>query len=488
MNATAYSTAQSTWPAEFRATIRLAWPLVLTNVAQVALTTTDVILMGWLGPWALAGGALGHNLNFVFMIFVIGLVTATSPMVSIELGRRRHSVRDVRRTVRQGVWAAIAITIPIWVVLWNSEAIFLALNQDPETARHGASFLRTLQWAILPYAIYVVFRNFVASMERPMMALWVAGAAVPFNAVLVWALIFGKLGLPELGLPGAGLGTTITNTLMMVVFGVLLSLDRRFRRYHLFGRFWRPDWQRFREIWRIGLPIAATLTFEVSIFNAAAFLIGMISVDQLAAHTIAIQTASVAFMVPLGIGMAATVRVGLAYGRGDRAGIGMAGWSAFILAVGYACVTAIVFTTAGRPIAGLFLDLGEPAHRHVIALAVSFLALAGVFQLADAGQAAAIGMLRGLGDTRVPMIMAGLGYWGVGLAGGVVLAFPLGLEGAGVWIGLASGLAAVWAMLLWRWIRRERYGLTSNLSAEALESVVPPSRLSPASGGNAPAQ
>jgi MATE family multidrug resistance protein len=451
--------ARRAWAAEIRATLALAWPLILTNVAQIALATTDVIMMGWLGPDALAAGALAVNLNFAFLICGIGLVTATSPLIAIELGRKRHSVREVRRTVRQGFWAAITITVPIWVVLWQAEPILLALGQQAHLAHEAARYLHTFQWGFLPFLFYVVLRNFVAALERPLTALWIGGSAVAVNAMLVWSLMFGHFGLPALGLPGAGIGTTLTNTFMAVGLGVLVSLDRRFRRYRLFGRFWRADWARFRVIWRIGLPIAATLAFEVTIFNAAAFLMGLLGADQLAAHAIAMQIASLAFMVPLGLGMAATVRVGFAYGAGDGDAITRAGWSAYGIALVYACGTAAAMLFAGRELVGVFLDLDRPQNQVVIGLAVAFLVYAGLFQFVDAAQAVATGMLRGLGDTRVPMILAGIGYWGVGLPLGVLLAFPLGLEGSGIWIGLAAGLAAVAALMTIRWVRRGRLGL-----------------------------
>ena len=453
-------TSRAAWGAEIRATLRLAWPLVLTNVAQIALATTDVVMMGWLGPDALAAGALGTNLNFAFLIFAIGLVAATSPLIAIELGRKRHSVRDVRRTVRQGLWAAIAITIPVWVILWQAEAIFLALGQQPRLAHEGARYLHTYQWSFLPFLFYVVLRNFVSALERPRAALWIGLAGVAVNALLVWTLMFGHFGFPALGLPGAGIGTTLANIFMAGGLAVVISRDRRFRRYHLFGRLWRPDWVRFRQVWRIGLPIAVTLAFEVTIFNGAAFLMGLISAEALAAHAIAIQIASLAFMVPLGLGMAATVRVGLAFGAGNTAGITRAGWSAYGVGLIYACCTAAIMLLAGRQLVGVFLDLDAAANQAVIRLAVAFLIFAGLFQLVDTAQVVAAGMLRGLGDTRVPMIFAGIGYWGVGLPFGVFLAFWAGLEGSGIWIGLATGLAVVAAMMTTRWLGRERLGLT----------------------------
>ncbi|MEJ0012058.1 MAG: MATE family efflux transporter [Bauldia sp.] len=454
--------SQGAWSTELRATIALAWPLILTNLSQIALATTDVIMMGWLGPETLAAGALGANLNFAFLIFGIGLVTATSPLIAIELGRRSHAVRDVRRTFRQGIWAAITYAIPAWLLLWHAEWIFLRLGQQPALAANAASYLHTFMWSILPFLAYLGLRNFVSALQRPLAALWISGAAVGVNAFLVWLLLFGNLGFPRLGLPGAGIATTVTNILMFLGLAAIVMLDRKFRRYRLFGRFWRADWMRFREIWKIGIPIALTLGFEVTIFNAAVFLMGLISAESLAAHSIAIQIASVAFMVPLGLGNAATVRVGLAFGGANRAGMARAGWAAFVLAIGYACCTAAIMLVFGRELVGVFLKLDVPGNQTVIDLAVSFLVFAGIFQLADSGQAAASGMLRGLGDTRVPMLYAALGYWCIGLPLGVVLGFWTPLAGRGIWIGLATGLAVVAVLMTTRWARREKLGLTAS--------------------------
>lgn len=453
--------SREAWSAELRATFALAWPLVLTNLSQIALATTDVIMMGWIGPEALAAGALGANLHFAFMIFGIGLVTATSPLIAIELGRKRHSVRQVRRTVRQGFWAALVFVIPVWAILWHAEEILLAFGQEPHVAHNSHAYLHTYMWSMFPFLVYNVLRNFVSALERPLAALWISGAAIVVNAVLVWTLLFGHFGFPALGLPGAGLATTITNVLMVLGLAGLISVDRRFRRYHLFGRLWRSDWPRFREIFRIGVPIALTVGFEVTIFNAAFFLMGIIGAEALAAHSIAIQIASVAFMVPLGLGMAATVRVGLAYGAGDLAGVRRAGWTAYGTALVYACCTAFLMLTFGRSLVNIFLDADTPGNLPVIELAVQFVVFAGVFQFADAAQAVASGMLRGLGDTRVPMIYAAIGYWGVGLVLAVVLAFYAGMDGQGIWTGLATGLAVVAVAMTARWVRRERLGLTA---------------------------
>jgi MATE family multidrug resistance protein len=459
---------RAAWLAELRATLALSWPLILTNLAQNALMTSDVVLMGWLGPQALAAGALGTNLQFAFLIFGIGLVSATSPLIAEELGRKRHSVREVRRTVRQGLWAALTVAIPLWLVMWNGERILLAIGQDRDLARQAGDYIRALQWSLLPFLFYLVLRSFLAALERPGWALVMGILALPVNVAAAVVLMFGKLGAPAMGLVGAGWATTLSSTFLFAGLAVVAVLDRRFRRYHLFGRFWRPDWPRYRTLWRIGVPIGLTLAFEVTIFNAAAMLMGRIGADELAAHAIALQIASFSFMVPFGFGQAVTVRVGRAFGAGDPDGVTRAGWTAYGLGVGFMVFTALAMLLAPRLLVGAFLDLGDPRNAAVIGFAVSFLGLAAVFQLADGAQAVGSGMLRGLQDTRVPMIYAALGYWGVGLPLGVALAFGTSLRGVGIWIGLAVGLTVVALLMLYRWVKRDRLGLAIAADSAAL--------------------
>ncbi|MBM6593483.1 MATE family efflux transporter [Microvirga pudoricolor] len=456
-----HPTRRSAWTAELAATLALSWPLVLTNLAQHGLMASDVILIGRIGPEALAAGALGTNIYFAFLIFGIGLVSAVSPLVAEELGRRRHSVREVRRTVRQGLWASVTVTVPIWIVLWNGEAILNAVGQDPTLARDAGHYIRALQWSVLPFLIYLVLRSYLAALERPGWALLISILGIPVNFGVAWALIFGEMGLPALGLVGAGYATLVATTFMCLCLGLVIGLDRQLKRYHLFGRVWRPDWLRFRALWRIGVPIGLTLAFEVTIFNAAALLMGRIGIYELAAHNVVLQIASLCFMVPLGVGQAVTVRVGRAYGAGDREGVTRAGWIAFGLGVGFMVVTASLMLAAPHFLISAFLDLNDPRNAAVIGFALSFLVLAAVFQLADGAQAVGAGMLRGLQDTRVPMLFAAVGYWGVGLPLGIGLAFFTSLRGVGIWIGLATGLAVVACLMLWRWMRRDRLGLVA---------------------------
>ncbi|EKF19669.1 MATE family efflux transporter [Nitratireductor pacificus] len=444
------------WIAEVRATLALAWPMVLTNLAQIAMTTTDVMMMGRLGPQALAAGTLGYNLYFAPLIFGLGLLLAASPMMASALGRKLHSVRDVRRTVRQALWLAIAASIPIWLILWQAEAFLLWMGQEPALAKVAASYVRALQWAALPFFGYIVLRSFISALERPGWALTIMFIMVAFNVFANWCLMFGNLGFPALGVPGSGIATTLASTLMFFGMVAVVSLERRFRRFHLFGRFWRSDWPRFRELLRLGLPIAGSMTFEVTIFNAAALLMGLISAPALAAHAIAMQISSITFMVPMGLSQAATVRVGRAFGARNVEAITRAGWTAYAIGVGFMALMGLMMILMPKVLIGGFLDLTLPDNQQVIQLAVSFLALAALFQIFDGAQAVAGGMLRGLHDTKVPMIYSLCGYWGIGMTLGVMLAFPLDFGGVGIWIGLVSGLAVVSVLLFARWQNRSK--------------------------------
>lgn len=442
------------WREEAVATAQLAGPLILTNVAQSAINATDVVLLGWLGAHQLAAASIGVNLYIAFLIFGMGLVMAASPIMARQLGARRHSVRETRRTVRQAIWAAITISVPVWLILWHAEPILKLLGQDPTLSADAATLVRPLMFGYLPALGYLVLRAYVAALERPAWALLVSVAGVISNALLNYGLIFGAWGLPRLGLFGAGLGSTITQSLMFLGMALVVTRHPRFRRYRLFGRFWRPDWPRYKQIWRLGLPIALTLWLEVTVFNAAVFLMGLIGTASLAAHAIAIQIASLTFMVPLGLSQATTVRVGLAFGRADAAGITRAGWTAFAMGVGFMSAMAVLMFAIPHALVGIFLDEALPINRPVIPLAVSFLYVAAFFQVFDGAQSVGAGMLRGLQDTTVPMIFAAFGYWVAGMGTALWLGFGLGWHGVGIWIGLAAGLAIVSVLMLGRWLRR----------------------------------
>jgi MATE family multidrug resistance protein len=458
-SALADSRSARLWSAELRATLSLAWPLILANLTQQLIQATDVLLMGWLGATQLAAATLALNLTWTFNLFLFGLVTACSPMMARALGQRSNAVRDVRRTFRAGLWLLVFALPPYWLLLWNVGELMRALGQSEELASQGQTFLRAYMWSTAPWLLFQLLRNFVSALERPRIVLWLSLFGIALNALVSWSLIFGHFGLPALGLVGGGVGTTLTWMMLCAALIAVTSSDRQFRRFHLFGNWWRFDRQRILEMVHLGLPIGITMALEMGVFALAAYFMGWIGAVAVAAHAVALQIAAVTFMVPLGLGQAATVRVGLAAGRRDEAGITRAGWTAWMLGVAFMASMAAVMWAVPYRLVTLFLA-ESPANMVVIGLAVTFLKVAAAFQLVDGAQVIGAGMLRGLHDTRWPLLFAFVGYWVVGLGIGTWLAFGADWKGLGIWIGLASGLAAVAMLMLVRWVMRDRLGLT----------------------------
>ena len=457
--------AQATMPAlksprltELRDTLALAWPLVLANVTQQAIQATDVLMMGRLGAPALAGATLALNLTFTLNLFLLGLLIATSPMMARALGERFNAVRDVRRTFRAGLWLLVVAMPPYWLLLWHVGGLMRAFGQSAELADIGQTFLRAYMWSSAPWLLFQLLRNFVSALERPRAVLWLSVAGIGLNALLAWSLIFGHLGLPAMGLVGGGIASSLSWLAMSAALAFIVGTDRQFRRFHLFGRSWRFDRARLAALFRLGWPIGVTLGLEMGVFALAAYFMGWIGAAAVAAHAVALQIAALTFMVPMGLGQAVTVRVGLALGRGDRAGITRAGWTAWWLGVGFMAVMAVIIFAVPRWLVTLFL-IDSPDNATVIALAVAFLRIAAAFQLVDGAQVIGAGMLRGLHDTRWPLIFALIGYWGIGLGIGSWLAFARDWAGVGIWTGLACGLGAVAVLMLWRWSRRAALGL-----------------------------
>jgi len=447
------------WADEIRATAALAAPLILTSIAQMAINATTTMMVGHLGPESLSAAALATSIYNSFLVFSMGLVSAVAPMMANERGRDPRATDELRRTVRQGFWAAIAIGVPIWIILWNAEPLLILLGQAPAFSRRAAFYMHHLQWGLLPQLFYMVLRSFVAVLGRPLWTLLAATGAILVNLGLGFSLIYGHLGLPALGFAGAGIASACAGSTLFIGLALVVTLDKRFRQYRLFDRVWRADWPRFFELMRLGLPIAIALAFETTIFSAAMLMMGLIGAAAVAAHAIAMQIGTLGYMVPTGIAQAATVRVGLARGAGDVERIRRAGWTAYAMALGASGLVALFVVLEPRLLASLFIDVEAPANAQVVALALTYLGFAALFLMTDSLQVVVAGMLRGLFDTRVPMLIAAFGYWLLGLPLGALLAFGFGLAGIGIWTGIVSSLGMVGLVMTLRWVRRERYGL-----------------------------
>ncbi|MEM8789762.1 MAG: MATE family efflux transporter [Pseudomonadota bacterium] len=449
--------ADPSWAGHIRATLKLGLPLIAAQLAQQAITITDTVMLGWLGAEPLAASVLGTTLFFLAFIFASGFAHAIIPIAAAAEGA--GDVAGVRRSIRMGLWLMTGVATALMPMLWFSGSLFRLIGQDPALADMAQGYLRIAQWALYPALYITVLRAYFAALERANIVMWAMFVGVAINAALNWALIFGNWGAPALGIRGAAWATLGTHLTVLVPLILYAALVPALRRYQIFTRFWRPDWPGLAEITRLGLPVSATLLAEVGLFSASAFMMGWLGTIALAAHGIAMQIISAIFMIPYGLSAAATVRVGRAVGRRDPLGLVRAAITVLGMAIGIAIAAALVLWLAPGPLIWLFLSRDDPEAAAIVAAGTGLLAVAAVFQLVDTLQVISVSLLRGLKDTRRPMLIAILSYWALGLPAAYLLGFTAGFGGPGVWGGLAVGLSAAAILLTWRFLHRERLGL-----------------------------
>lgn len=362
-----------------------------------------------------------------------------------------------------GLWIVLAYGVVMAPVLWFSEPLLLKLGQEPDVAANAQSYLRIVLWGMFPGLGLMALRSFVTGFEKGGIVLYVTIGMFLMNAAVAYTLIFGHFGAPALGLHGAAVASVAANMTGFLFLVLYVEMQKQLRAHEIFVRFWRPDWGMFREVLMLGLPISFTILAETSLFAAASLLIGMIGKQELAAHGIALQLASIAFMIPLGLAQVATVRVGLANGRHDLLGVKRAAIAVLVIGVVITLFGSALYALAPHALGGLFLNLdangGEASDAaHVLALAAPLIVIAGAFQLVDGLQAVGAGLLRGLKDTKVPMVLALIAYWPIGFACAWIFAFPLGFGAEGVWFGFVLGLAAAAVFLcgrFWLLVKRQ---------------------------------
>ena len=449
--------APLTWLPEARALAGLAAPLVLTQLAQMAIFTTDVLLLGRFSRGALAAAAIGNTVFYFAWLMGSGPAAAVSPMVAHLVGERTANRAPVRASVRMGLWSILLISAPMMGVMWWTRPILLALGQQPQLAADAGKFVAMLSFG-LPFTLaFTGLRNFTTALEHPRAGLWVMAATVIFNAVMGWVLIFGHLGAPRLGIVGSGLATTASEIFSFFTMLAIIHATPDLRAFRILRRFGRLARAKLNEVFHLGMPMGMTMMFEAMLFNAMTLVMGTFGTVSVAAHQIAMSVASVTFMFPLGLGMATVVRVGTAAGAGDLVAARRSGLTAMVMAVSFITLCAAVMWLWGAPIAGAYIGGRTADDLAVIAMAAVFLKVAAAFQVFDALQVVAAQSLRGLKDARMPMILAAGCYWLVGAPICLALAYWAHMRGLGIWIGLASGLAAAaLAMTIryWRLTRR----------------------------------
>ncbi len=454
-----YDRPASTWQQELTALLHLAGPLAGANLLQMAVYAVDVVFVARLGPEALAASSLSVSLFGLLVWSMTGLVGGAAPVIAAELGRSRNAVREVRRTMRMAVWLALLAGLVVMALCLAGGVLMRLTGQQQAVVDRAQPFLHILMFAAIPSLVAFAQRTFVATLGRPAIGTAITALAVAVNALGNYAFVFGHFGAPAMGLTGSAVSSIITSVAMCAAYALVIRLDRRLRRYRLMGNWWRIEGPRLAELVRIGLPIAGTVLAEAGLFSSAAFLMGRIGEAELAGHTVALQVAAIAFQVPFGVSQAATIRVGLAYGARDVAAIARAGRVAVGLGIGFMAVSASAMLIAPRAILHLYVDPDAPQNAAMVHFALQYMLVAAAFQLFDGAQAVGAGALRGLQDTRTPMLIALLGYWGPGLCTSIWLGLFTPLRGVGVWIGLMTGLVVVATLMLLRWMRRARLGL-----------------------------
>lgn len=418
---------------ESRQTLRLAFPLMIGQLSQMLMGVVDTVMVGHLGVTALAALTFANALFHIPLVFGIGLLTGVSVFTSNSRGA--DDAAGARGSCRHGLYLGLALGVVLFGVAWVISMNLESLGQPAEVAEKTRNFFRILMASMIPALASIALKNHADALNRPWPPFWIFLSGVGLNIFLNWVMIHGKLGCPVFGFEGAAWATLISRVAILIAMFVWLLRAKGLREWVPYRWFRAPDFSDVGRLLSVGFPASLQMLCEVSAFSAAGLLMGRFGPDSMAAHQIAITLAGTAFMIPLGLSMALTVRIGEAHGAGEfhrLRPIAVSGWG---LAVCYSLLAAVVFLVAGKFLASLFIH--EPG---VIALAGSLLVVVGVFQLSDSLQVASSAMLRGLHDARVPALMGFVAYWVAGLPFGALLAFHHGMQAKGVWWGLAAGL------------------------------------------------
>jgi MATE family multidrug resistance protein len=442
---------------ELRKTVRLAIPLIIAQLAVIAINTTDVVMMGWLGPEYLAAGTLSTAIVHPILLAGLGLFSVVTPLVAQNLAARKF--KEIRRTTRQGLWLAIIVSFISIPILLQIKHIIVMLGLDESSGNLAQSYMDTAVWYLIPVFLFFVLRNLVSAHSDTRVILQITLVAIALNALGNYALMFGNFGFPRMELRGAGISTTLVNTLMFLALLLYVLKHPRYKRYHILLRIYKPDWVIFKKILKLGSPVALMIASESGLFSVAAIFMGWLGTDELAGHAIALQITAIAFMIPLGLSQGTTIRVGYGYGLRNQSAVTIAGWISIGIGVSCMFVTLIVFYLFPESLIHLFLDPNIASNATPITYAISYLLVVTLFQVADGGQVVAAAALRGINDTKMPMYVAIVGYWIIGLPVGYLLGFNFEMRGVGVWLGLAAGLIFVAIVLIYRF-----WKLSSNIN------------------------
>ena len=440
------------------ATLKLAWPVVLTHIAQTGIGAITLMFIGRLGIHELAGASLSTALFGLVLIFGVGLASSIAPILGQDVGRGVKRV-ELSRTISQGLIVSGIYALSGLFFIWNTESIILSFHQEPEAAKMANIYMHSYGWSLVPALMFDVMRYASAALGRPTASLWTTALAVIVVLILTPTFMYGIGPIPAMGLAGAGFAGTAANFVMLAGAIVMFRIDPVLRQLEFkFTRVW-PHLNRLGEVLRLGWPVALILASESGVFNTVSFMVGAFGPAALAANAIAVQLATISYMIPLGLSQAAMVRVAVAAGRGDQAGVARAGWVSITLGLIFSSATALVYISAPDYLIHFFLDTQNISNLETRYVASHIMFIAGIFQIFDGIQVISAGSLRGIKDTKIPMILLSVSSWIIGLPIGIALAFFGGMKAVGLWIGLAIGLAAAAVFLLLRWHNLQKVGI-----------------------------
>jgi MATE family multidrug resistance protein len=431
--------------AELRATLALATPLAAANLAQMAMAVTNTVMVGRLGAMPLAAAGLGGMIFFSIGVMLQGILFAVAPLAAHALGAGDR--RAAGRIAGAGLALAVLLALPFVAALTSLDRLLEWFGYDAALATEIGRYLRALAWGGPAFLAFAVLRSLFAALSRTRPVMIVLFICVAGNAVLNWMLIFGHLGTPAFGVAGSGYASSINQWLMLAGLALCTRIMPGLAGLRVLRNACAASRTQMGNILRLGLPIGGLRGMEVGVFLAAGLLMGLLGASALGAHQLVLNCASISFMVPLGLGQAATVRVAYEIGSGRAFAARRAGFVALALGVGFMSAAALVLWTVPEAIIAVYVDIADPANYETVKIARRLIVIAAIFQVFDGMQVIAAGALRGYRDAFVPMLIAAFGYWGTGFLGGWLLAFPLGYGAVGLWWGLALGLAVV-AMLL----------------------------------------
>ena len=435
------------YKAHLKETIKLAIPVAIGQLGHVMLGITDSIMVGQVGAVPLAASSLVNGIVFLIIVFGLGMTLAITPLVSIARGRGEKDQCGV--ILRQSLLVNLVVIVVLLGILLFIADMIVYMNQEDAVAIQATSYAKIIAFSIIPFILFQVYRQFIEGLAFTKPAMYITLAANLVNIFGNWVFIYGNLGMPALGLDGAGYSTLITRSFMAATLVIYVLTAKRYKEYEPTFRFRNINWPVIKELIRVGVPTGFQHFFEVGAFSFSAIMIGWLGSYQLAAHQIALSLASASFMIILGISAAGTIRVGHAYGRKNLNDVRRSGFLTTVFASAVMACFGVVFVIFRDQLPFIFSD--DPA---VVQIAASLIIVAALFQISDGAQAAGLGILRGITDVRVPMIITFSAYWIIALPIGYIMGFTFKLEVIGIWIGLSAGLTAAAIMLNWRfWIK-----------------------------------